>query len=59
MSKRKPHTIEAYGNRGFQNKPWRKTFAGVDALNTWVEANDATCLGTRERDPQEIAAEVR
>lgn len=40
--------IEAYGNKGFKNTPWRKTFKSVDAMNAWVEKNDATVLGTRE-----------
>lgn len=56
---RRPHVIEAYGNKGFRNLPWRKTFASVEALNKWAEQHDATVLGTRERDPQEVAAEGR
>lgn len=57
MAKRKPHTIEAYGNRGFKNLPWRKTFVDVEAMADWADKHDATVLGTRERDPKEIEAE--
>jgi hypothetical protein len=48
--------IEAYGNKGFKNLPWRKTFKSVDALNAWVEKNDASVLGTREVSAEEMAA---
>ena len=40
--------IEAYGVKGFKNTPWRKTFKNIDALNTWVEKNDAEVYATRE-----------
>jgi hypothetical protein len=56
MGKRQPHRIEAYGNRGFKNLPWRKTFTDIHAMNAWADKNDASILGTRERDPEEIAA---
>ncbi len=39
------HTIEAYGVKGLRNTPWRKTFKDYDALNDWVERNDAEVLG--------------
>lgn len=50
---KKPHTIEAYGNKGFKNTPWRKTFTDADALNKWAEKNDASVLGTRDISPKE------
>lgn len=49
----KQHTIEAYGNKGFKNTPWRKTFTDAEALNAWAEKHDATVLGTRTLDPKE------
>lgn len=35
------HTIEAYGVKGMKNASWRRTFKNHDALNKWVEKNDA------------------
>lgn len=40
--------IEAYGNKGLKNTPWRKTFKNSDKMLEWAEKNDATVLGTRE-----------
>lgn len=40
--------IEAYGAKGLKSTPWRKKFRNADALNRWVEANDAVVYGTRE-----------
>lgn len=48
MSKEKKPRIEAYGVKGMSNAKWRKTFKDVDALNKWVEANDAEVQGQRE-----------
>lgn len=39
--------IEAYGVKGMKSTPWRKIFKNVDALNKWVEKNDAEVYGTR------------
>lgn len=39
--------VEAYGTRGLDSRPWRKTFKSVDAMNKWVEENDAQVAGTR------------
>ncbi len=40
--------IEAHGVKGLKSTPWRKTFKNTDALNTWVEKNDAEVYATRE-----------
>lgn len=48
--------IEAYGNKGFKNLPWRKIFKSVDALYAWAEKNDASVLGTREVSAYEVQA---
>lgn len=44
--------IEAYGVRGFRNKPWRKTFKSQMALEKWLTADkqwgDVTVYGTRD-----------
>lgn len=40
--------IEAYGVKGLKSKAWRKVFANADALNRWLERNDAECYGVRE-----------
>lgn len=39
-TKRYP-TYEAYGVKGMKNTPWRKSFKSREAMNKWVEANDA------------------
>ena len=39
--------VEAYGVKGMNSKPWRKTFKNTDALNVWVEKNSAEVHGTR------------
>ena len=41
------HKIEAYGVRGLENKPWRKTFKNEDALAKWAEDYSADIHGTR------------
>jgi hypothetical protein len=48
----KPNTkkIEAYGVKGMKSTSWRKTFKSVEALNAWVEKNDAEVYGTREAE---------
>ena len=48
LPKTKPIAVEAYGVKGFQNLSWRKTFKSTDAMNEWVEQNDAEILGTRD-----------
>jgi hypothetical protein len=40
--------IEAYGVKGMQSKPWRKTFKNVDAMYAWAEKNDAEIQGFRD-----------
>lgn len=47
--------IEAYGVKGLQSKPWRKTFRSFEALQTWAAANDAEVLGSRWFEPQRQA----
>lgn len=44
--------VEAYGVKGLNSTKWQKTFRNSDALNKWVEANDAEMYGMREADPQ-------
>lgn len=44
------HKIEAYGVKGMKNTQWRKTFKNREALDKWVEANDAEVYGTAEID---------
>ena len=39
--------IEAYGVKGMKSIQWRKTFKNADALNKWLETNDAEMLGMR------------
>lgn len=39
--------IEANGVRGFDSKPWRKTFANAKALTTWAAKTGAVIHGTR------------
>jgi hypothetical protein len=33
--------VEAHGVKGMKSTPWRKIFKNLDALNAWVEKNDA------------------
>jgi hypothetical protein len=40
--------IEAYGVRGMKSTPWRKMFKSLEALNAWVEKNDAEVYATRD-----------
>ncbi len=47
MTKQTATPTEGYGNKGFKNTPWRKTFKSLEALYAWAEKNDATVLGTR------------
>lgn len=44
----KNYKIEAYGVKGMKSLPWRKEFQDVEALEAWLDRNDAECLGTRE-----------
>ena len=46
-------SIEAYGVRGMKSTPWRKTFKSIEALNAWVEKNDAEVYAIREMEPNE------
>ena len=41
--------VEAYGVKGAQSKPWRKTFASPAAFERWLERNagDVEVLGSR------------
>jgi hypothetical protein len=43
--------IEAYGVKGMNSRPWRRTFKDADALMTWCEKNDAEVYGQRAVDP--------
>lgn len=42
-----PARVEAYGVRGLQNRPWRRTFANAEELTAWCEKHDAAVLGQR------------
>lgn len=44
--------IEAYGRKGTQSKPWRKTFKNQAAFEKWLEKNegDVTVDGTRDAE---------
>lgn len=44
------HTFEAYGVKGMNSKPWRKTFRDQAAFEAWIEKNegDIEVHGTRE-----------
>jgi hypothetical protein len=43
--------IEAYGVKGLNATPWRRTFKSVAALNSWVEKTDSCeVFGTRDAD---------
>jgi hypothetical protein len=39
--------VEAYGQKGMRNTPWRQLFKDADSLHAWSEKNDASVLGTR------------
>lgn len=45
-----PKAVEAYGVKGMNSKQWRKTFKSFDALEKWLEKNDAQCHGTRDAE---------
>lgn len=47
LKSRFDEAIEAYGVKGMENKRWRKYFKSTEALDKWVEANDAEIQGTR------------
>ena len=40
--------IEAYGRKGMKNTAWRKVFKSQEALEKWLDDNDATLEGTRD-----------
>lgn len=42
--------VEAYGVKGMNSTPWRKTFKSVEALNRWVDRNDAEVHATRDAE---------
>jgi hypothetical protein len=42
------NTIEAYGVKGADCKVWKRKFRDADALNKWVEKNDAESFGVRD-----------
>ena len=46
----KKEKIEAHGIKGMKNTKWRKTFKNQEALELWVEKNDAEVHGTRMID---------
>ena len=42
--------VEAKGLKGFDRKPWQKSFKSNEHLNKWVDDNDAELHGTRDTD---------
>lgn len=46
-------SIEAYGVKGMNSIPWRKTFKSIEALNAWIEKTGAEVHGVREIQPSE------
>ena len=44
--------IEAYGVKGMKNTQWRKAFKSHEAMEKWLEQNDAECQGTREAEDE-------
>jgi len=46
----KGNRIEANGQKGLDNRPWRRSFRDEAAMEKWAEANDASIFGTRETD---------
>ena len=42
-----PAHIEAYGVRGLQSRPWRRTFATAEQLTAWCDQHDAAVRGQR------------
>lgn len=53
------NTIEAYGVKGMKNTAWRKEFKSIDALNKWVEKNDAEVYGTRDLEAASDGSVIR
>jgi hypothetical protein len=53
MMKANTQYIEAHGVKGMKSTPWRKTFKSTEALNAWVEKNDAEVHAIREIQPGE------
>lgn len=45
--------VEAYGVKGLNSTPWRRTFKNVAALNKWCEDHDAEVSGTRSPEPKQ------
>jgi len=43
----KSDAIEAYGVKGMKNTQWRKIFKSHEAMEKWLDQNDAECQGTR------------
>ncbi|MGH9888396.1 MAG: hypothetical protein ACREBE_22870 [bacterium] len=44
--------IEAYGVKGMNSRPWRRTFKSADALMAWCEKHGAEIYGQRFDDGQ-------
>lgn len=44
--------IEAYGVKGMNSKPWRKTFSSQEAFEKWLDKNegDVEVHGVREAE---------
>ena len=40
--------VEAHGQKGMQNKPWRKTFASAAHFDAWAEKNDVEVHAQRD-----------
>jgi|AACY02.7.fsa_nt_gi hypothetical protein len=53
MMKANSPSIEAHGVKGMNSTPWRKKFKSVEALNAWIEKNDAEVHAVREIQPGE------
>jgi hypothetical protein len=49
------NTIEAYGVKGMDCKPWRREFRDTDHLNKWAEKNDAEVYGIRDLEDLEVS----
>jgi hypothetical protein len=43
--------VEAYGVKGMKSLRWRKIFKNLDAMNKWVEENDAEVHATTDAEP--------
>jgi len=51
--------VEAYGVKGMNSNPWRKTFKSAEALTKWAEKNDAEIQGTRNEEAGKPTVEAK